>query len=180
MSEQIVNNWKPRKENVMTFATGNACVVQKPGPELALKTSHLHRRLRALRAVSADAEGQSLEEMSEEAQEEAAVDALEKMTDEQKETSYEIMKVTVAACVKRPRIYADPKPGQVGVNDIDEAEFLQVWKWYKDGCPDLPSGEGEGVSAADADRFPFEQAGGDGVSDSGGDVRAEAVGVDKV
>jgi hypothetical protein len=172
MSEELVNNWKPRKENILRFATGNACVVQKPGPELAMKTAHLHRRLKALRQVST---GETPEEMTEEQQEEAGLDALEKMTADERAASYEIMCVTVAACVKRPRIYAHPKPGQVGVNDIDDEEFLAVWRWYQAGCPDID--EDEGVSAADADRFPAEQAAGVGVGDSGSDVRSEAVGV---
>lgn len=165
----------------MWFEGGNACVLQRPGPELGLKTAHLHRRLKALRQVSADAQGRALDEMTEEQVEAAGLDALERMSPEQRAASFEVIRVTVAACVKRPRIYVNPQPGQVGVDDIDEAEFWQIWKWYTDGCPDIPepgteSAE-EGVSAADADRFPAEPAGGNGVGDSGGDVRAEAVSV---
>lgn len=169
MSEEFVNNWKPRKENILRFETGNACVVQKPGPELALKLAHLSHRLTALRQ---DADRLSAETANGQ-DEKIAFDVLERMTDEQKEVSFEIMCITVAACVKRPRIYAKPKFGQVGVRDIDDTEFLAVWKWHQAGCPDLPEAD-EGVTAADADRFPAEQAGGAGAGNLGGDVRAEA------
>lgn len=178
MNEEIQNTWKPRREMVMRFAGGNACVVQKPGPELGMKTAHLHRRLRTLLRVSHDGQGRPLDELTDEQKDEVAAEWLEKQTDEQKALNYEIMRITVAACVKRPRIYVNPKPGQVGVDDVDEAEFWKVWNWYTDGCPDLQDAD-EGVSAADADRFPVEQAGGDGVGGSGCDVRAEAERVDE-
>lgn len=171
MSEELVNTWKPRPEIILDCPKGSRCVVRRPGPELSLKIAHLQRRLRALRAVSGDetaAKGMTPEE-----QEEAGLRAIEKMSEEQKELSLEVMRITVECCVKTPRIYANPKPGQTGTDDIPEEDFYFIHSWYQEGCKDPAADESE-VTIADADRFPAEQAGGAGVGDSGSNVRGEA------
>jgi hypothetical protein len=177
MSEELVNTWKPREEIVLNCPSGSRCIVQKPGPELALMTTSLNRRLRALRVASGIKEPDP-ERMTDKEIEEAALDALEKMTDEQKELSLQITRITVVACVKKPKLYLNPKPGQLGVDDIDEADFYFVYKWYHDGCKAPVPDESE-VTSADVNRFPSEQTASVGTSDSVSDVRSEAVAVDE-
>lgn len=175
MSEEFVNTWKPRKPIILNCPSGSCCEVQRPGPELGLKTAHLQRTLMALRAVSGDVPDAN---MTEEELEAVGLRVVEQMTDEQKAVSLEVMRITVACCVKRPRLYLNPKPGQLGVDDIDEEDFYFIHKWHQDGCKD-PADEESEVSTADADRFPAEQTPGAGVGDSVGDVRAEAEPMDE-
>lgn len=158
--EEIRNNWKPRKTNVKRFESGNACALQRPGPELALHTAQLQRTLKSLRNLSKGEDGKPFDEE----------EVFEQMDEAQRRASLDVMRVTVAACVKKPRIYVNPKRGQTGVDDIPPDEFLWIWNWYTSGCHDLE----EEVTAADADKFPVEQAAGVGTVDSGGDVRPEA------
>lgn len=150
--------------------------MQRPGPELSMKTAHLQRRLRALRVVSGD--GKAAEKQTPEQEEEEALRAAEKMSEEQKAASLEVARITVACCVKRPRLHLNPKPGQLGVDDIDEDDFYFIFNWHQGGCKDPAADESE-VTAEQADAFPVEQATGVGAGDSGGDVRPEAERVDE-
>ena len=170
----IENSWKPRGEVVLDCPSGSRCAVQRPGTELVLTTSRLQRTLRSVRAVSTEAEQ---EDWTEEERERAAAEALDRMTPEQRVASLDVMRHTVAACVRRPRIYVDPGPGQVGVDDIPAEDFLFIWKWYTDGCPDVPVETEEGSATAEAvDNFSAEPPRGAGTGDHGGLVRPEAVG----
>jgi hypothetical protein len=163
--EAIPNNWQPRKTNIKKFESGNACALQRPGPELALHTSQLQRQLRSLRKLSKGKDGKPLDEEK----------LFEQMSEEQRRVSLDVMRHTVAACVKKPRIYVNPKARQVGVDDIPPEEFLWIWNWYTSGCPDLD----EEVTPEQADSFPAEQAAGVGAGDSGGDLRPKAERVGK-
>lgn len=158
--EEIPNNWHPRKANIKRFESGNACALQRPGPELALDTAQLQRTLQTLRKLSKGKDGKPLDEDK----------LFEQMSEEQRRASLDVMRVTVAACITKPKVYVNPKRGQVGVNDIPTDEFLWIWQWYTSGCPDLD----EEVTVEQVDNFPGEQAAGVGAGDSGGDLRPKA------
>jgi len=174
MSEEIINNWQPRKPIILNCPSGSRCEVQKPGPELGLKTAHLQRRLRALLKASG---AEVRADMTEAEKEEAGLDALEKMSDAEKEVSLQIARITVACCVRKPKLYLEPKQGQLGVDDIDESDFWFIYKWHQDGCLD-PANESE-VTAEEADTFSSKQTSSVGTGNSVSDVRAEAEPMDE-
>ena len=163
MSE-LENSWKPRKEVILHCPAGSKCAVQRPGPELALRIVRLQRTLKPLRDVS-------------NVEDEGAEAVVDRMTPEQERASLDVMRVTVVACVKEPKLYLDPKPGQVGVDDIPIEDFTYIWNWYSRGCPDVPVEleEGEETAVEAVENFPVEQVGGAGAGGDGGDLRAEAV-----
>jgi hypothetical protein len=158
------NSWAPRKEIILECPAGSKCAVQRPGPELALKIIRLQRTLKPLRDVSTTADEEA----------EAVVD---RMTPEQERASLDVMRVTVVACVVKPRLYLNPQPGQVGVDDIPIEDFMHIWGWYSRGCPDVPVEleGGETTTVEAVENFPVEQGAGVGAVSDGGDVRAEAV-----
>jgi hypothetical protein len=179
MSEELEfeNHWKPRKPIILTCPDGSKCEVVRPGPELSVKTAHLQRRMLALHSPIPDLGGKTFAEMTEEEKGEAGLRIISEMTPEQRETNYQIARITVASIVKRPKLHLNPKDGELGVDDISETAFWYLVRWHNEGCPNPE--ESEEVTQAEVARFPVEQAGGDGGGSDVSRLRAEAESVDE-
>jgi hypothetical protein len=147
---EFKNLWRKRDVTRLECPGGSVCLVRRPGPELALKIGRLQRTLKPLLDVS-KGEGE-------------AVETPEELT-------LAIARETVAAAVVKPRLYVNPEDEQLGVDDIEPADFWHIFNYVADGAREQPVETERGETTVGAvESFPAEQESGAGSGDHGGDV----------
>lgn len=151
MSE-LQNSWTKRTSVILDCPSGSRCRVMRPGPELALRVARLQRTLKPLVDISRV-----------ESEEEA-----EPVT----EASMALARETVAVTVIEPRLYLNPGPEQVGVDDIDPKDFWFIFDWAVNGGRSAPVNMNGGAKTTveAVETFPVESGSSAGAGDNRGDV----------
>lgn len=139
--------WKPRKTLTLECPTGQKVIVQRPGPEIFLKTG------RVLRGFARKAG------LTEEQAQQAMAKDLADMSDEELALSMQVGREWVVAMLVSPRLVINPQPesDEIGPDDLHFQDYWFLFSFAMDGFMGIkiPVGDTE-VEVADLESFRSE------------------------
>jgi hypothetical protein len=128
-------------------------MVQRPSPSLALKSQ---RFLPILQKIGGpDGKATPDEQMA----------GILGLPDDELERLTVYAEIVLADAVAEPRLYVQPKTGQLSPNDVPINDFWELFIYISQGCPQIPVKTKDGETSIDAvASFPGEQGPNTGIS----------------
>lgn len=138
------HGWKPRKVHTFTCADGSTVLVQRPGPELALRVQRIPRTF-TKSLVEKPSEGNE--------QDDSPEARLAQMSDEEQNAVVALARELIVAMVVSPKLKLNPKEGELGPDDTG-ADFWPLFTFAMTNFYDIkvPVAEGE-VEVPDLETF---------------------------
>jgi hypothetical protein len=163
MSTNGFNVWKKQKPVRLELPSGAVAYVRRPSPDVGLRSGRVAEFFQSL-----DPQDQ-----------EAMWDKLEAMTDEEADRIKRFIREMVLATIVSPKVHANPKGEELGLDDIPSADFWRIFNWGSTGGATMPVKVGEGEVTVEAvDTFSEGQGSGVVANDDGADVQPAAIPLD--
>lgn len=154
------NGWKPRQTEALECPSGQTAIIRRPGPEFVLRAGKVARTF-----------SQVAQDETEGTEQERGLSVIARMSDEEQNAVMTFARAMVCASVVSPKLYLNPREGQIGPDDIgDDFWFLFSYAMKNFFNLKVPVGDEE-VQVSDLETFHGESSvSGDGVD--GVDVRS--------
>lgn len=138
--------WRKRQTVTLNCPSGNAPLVRRPGPDLAIKAGKFAR---ILQKVSGQGGKATPEEQ---------LIAIESLPDDELERLMVFARIVLADVVVDPPLALNPKEGQLSPDDLPLGDFWFIHTWAMNGGPTMPVKLKEGETTVEAvETFPDGQ-----------------------